>query len=109
MAHRDQIRRALRAHNAGGLGDGEHVPLRDLSPTDLLERLRLHEHAHLCGGGSECVRFFRHIHHPCPAGLVKVRKFSHYHSTSRLQLWYPMKGQVKGKPGGLRSHGTAKT
>ena len=92
MAHRDQLRRALRAHDARHLRDREHVALLHAAGTNEVKRLPVHQYAR--GGDGLAVRdvLFPDVHHPRAALIVKMCKIRHVSLRSRSCSGPPRSG-----------------
>ena len=77
VAHRNNVRRALCAHDSADLRDIEHIALFHAAGFYKLEGLGIDKHSACRDSRAHGVRLFGHIHHFGSAVFVKMSKISH--------------------------------
>ena len=80
MAHGDQVRCPLGAHDAGNLGCRQHIAFFHPAAFDQFKCMGIEQHTTFCHGSSFCNLLVAHIDHPGPAALVKMGEilFCHF-------------------------------
>ena len=77
VAHGDDVRGPLGAHDTGDLGHGQHVALLHATGADEGEGLLVHQHP-ACGHSHALGdRLLAHVHHFGPALFIKMGKIRH--------------------------------
>ena len=77
VAHRDEVRRVLGAHDARNLRDGENVTLFHAAGLYKLKGFAVNEYPAGGNGSTDGDGLFPDVYHLCPALIVEMSEIRH--------------------------------